>query len=285
VSAPSAQLLEVDGAELCAESFGDPAHPAILLFGGAAASMDWWETEFCQRLADGSRLVIRWDHRDTGRSTTYPPGEPGYTGDDMVADGFAVLDGFGVERAHVVGMSMGGALAQVATLEYPDRVGSLTLISTSPSGRSDDLPGMSEAAAARYAAIAEPDWADREAVTDYLVALGRASASPNADFDEAGYRRLAGHVLDRSSNMASTMRNHYAAEGTAPWRDRLGEIAVPTLVIHGRDDPAFPPAHGAALANEIAGARLLILERTGHELPRRTWDVVVPAILKLTEGA
>ena len=98
-------------------------------------------------------------------------------------------------------------------------------------------------------------------------------------------RELCARVLDRTTNIESSMRNHYAAEGGDRWRERLGEIEVPTLVVHGTEDPAFPHGHGAALAREIPGAELLTLQGTGHELPRRDWDVVVPAILRLTRGS
>jgi pimeloyl-ACP methyl ester carboxylesterase len=126
------RMVEVNGVGLCVETFGGDRHPAVLLVMGAAASMLSWENEFCERLASGGRFVIRYDHRDTGRSVTYAPGAPEYTGDDLVADAAGVLDALGVSSAHLVAMSMGGALAQLLALDYPDRVSSLTLISTSP---------------------------------------------------------------------------------------------------------------------------------------------------------
>src|ERR671933_680072 len=122
-------MIEANGVELCVESFGDPADPPVLLVMGVGASMLWWEEGFCRLLADGRRFVIRYDHRDTGRSATC---EPGYTGADLIADAVGVLDAYGVAAAHVVGVSAGGALAQLLELAYPDRVRSLVLISTSP---------------------------------------------------------------------------------------------------------------------------------------------------------
>src|SRR3954469_13676337 len=115
-------MVGVGDVELCVETFGDAADPAILLIAGASAPLDWWDPRFCARLAGGGRFVIRYDHRDTGRSVTYPPGRPGYTGADLVEDATRVLDALGVERAHLVGMSMGGAIAQMIALEYPERV-------------------------------------------------------------------------------------------------------------------------------------------------------------------
>ena len=114
--------LLVNGVELCAQTFGDPAGPAILLIAGAASSMDWWDDELCERLAAGPRFVIRYDLRDTGQSVTYPPGAPEYDGSDLTADAVGVLDALGIERAHIVGMSSGGGMGQeLALLHTEDR--------------------------------------------------------------------------------------------------------------------------------------------------------------------
>jgi pimeloyl-ACP methyl ester carboxylesterase len=250
---------------------------------GSSASMDWWEDDFCRRLAD-QRFVIRYDHRDTGRSVTYEPGAPPYTGADLAADALGVLDALGVQRAHLVGMSMGGALAQVAAIGHPDRVASLTLISTSPAVAGPeprDLPPMSSQSAARFA-VDQPEWSDREAVIDYLVHLARASAGDPARFDEAEFRAFAGRVVDRSNNIESAMRNHDRIDGGEPSTGTLGDLSVPVLVVHGACDPVFPLEHARALVGEIPGARLLTLEGTGHELPRPDWDTVVPAIVEHT---
>jgi pimeloyl-ACP methyl ester carboxylesterase len=278
------QLLNVNGVELCAEAFGDPTDPTILLVMGSAGSMDWWETEFCERLAAGQRRVVRYDLRDTGRSVTYEPGAPTYSGADLVADIIGVLDAHGVERGHLIGESMGGALVQVAALDHPDRVASLTLIATSPAGPAPDLPPMTDEASARFAAITTPDWSDRRAVADYIVASARACASPTASFDESAARELAAMVIDRSVDVEASFTNHYLIDSTPPWRDRLGQLAAPTLVIHGTDDSVLPLGHGQALADEIPGAQLLILDEVGHEHPRRAWDRIVPAVLAHTAG-
>jgi pimeloyl-ACP methyl ester carboxylesterase len=280
------KILQINDVELCAETFGEPADPAILLIGGSSASMDWWEDGFCERLAGGPRFVIRFDHRDTGRSVTYPPGAPGYGSDDLIADAVGVLDALDTPRAHIVGISMGGAIAQVVALDYPARVASLALISTSPGapGPDDpDLPTMSEETIAEFA-VDEPNWSDREAVIDYMLHLARVSASPLRPFEEAEFRDLAGRVFDRTTNIESSMKNHEILDGDDRWRERLAGLSVPTLVIHGTDDPVLPYGNALALAREIPGAKLLPLERTGHELPRACWDMVVPAILEHTAG-
>jgi pimeloyl-ACP methyl ester carboxylesterase len=280
------RIVRANGVDLCVETFGDPADAAILLIMGSGASMDWWRDEFCQRLAAGSRLVVRYDLRDTGRSVSYEPGAPAYTGDDLVEDAAGLIDSLGLRQAHLVGMSMGGGFAQLVALDHPDRVSSLTLIATSPAvpGEADrDLPSMTQQAQAEFAAIAEPDWADRDAVVDYIVAFERACAGANG-FDEAEWRELAGHVFDRTTNIRSGLTNHDVLSEDDRPRAPLSSLKVPTLVIHGTEDPLFPLAHGLALAEEIRGARMLPVEGMGHEVVEHDWGVIVPAILEHTSG-
>jgi pimeloyl-ACP methyl ester carboxylesterase len=279
------RMVHVNGVELCVESFGEREDPAILLMMGLAGSMDFWEDDFCARMAAGGRFVIRYDQRDTGRSVHYPVGAPGYSGNDLVADAVGLLDVFGVARGHLVGLSSGGALAQVAALGHPDRVASLTLIATSPAGADPDLPDMPKEAAARFAALAAPDWSDADSVVEYGVAYARACAGDVLRFDERAWRELYRRVVTRSTDIQASFVNPETVESTGRWRERLGQLRAPTLVIHGTDDPMFPPGHGAALADEIPGAELLLLDGAGHELPRWTWDVAVPAILKHTARA
>ena len=275
----------MNGVDLCVGTFGDPADPAILLIMGSSASMDWWEDEFCERLAAGSRFVVRYDHRDTGESVSYEPGAPPYTGRDLIDDALALLDALELSRVHVVGMSLGGAIAQLVALERPERLASLTLISTAPSapGPEDpDLPTMSDESGARFAAITEPTWSDPASVVDYLTEIARASSARSRPFDEAAFRELACRIVERTTDIESSMKNHDVADAVPRWRERLRDLPVPTLVVHGTEDPVVPYGNGVALAAEIPGARLLTLEATGHELPRPTWDVVVPAILEHT---
>jgi pimeloyl-ACP methyl ester carboxylesterase len=274
------RLVHANGVDLCVESFGDRADPAILLIMGRSAAMDWWEDELCERLAAGGRFVIRYDQRDTGQSVHYEVGAPQYDGNDLVADAIGLLDAFDISRAHIVGMSMGGAIAQVAALDHPDRLASLTLVATSPAGPDPDLPNMAKETVERFTAIAAPDWSDPRSVVDHGVELARVSAGD--EFDEAAVRALWERVVARSIDVEASFVNPGAIEMGGRWRERLGDVRAPTLVIHGTHDPVFPPGHGEALANEIPDAELLLLEGAGHELPPPTWDVVVPAILRHT---
>jgi pimeloyl-ACP methyl ester carboxylesterase len=269
------QLVSVNGVELCAEAFGDPEHAAVLLIHGVGSSMLSWHEELCERLAAGGRFVIRYDSRDAGRSS----GAPDYTLRDLAADAVGLLERFGVARGHLVGMSGGAAAAQLAGLDHPTRVATLTLASTTPGipgVENRDLPPPT----ARFPAASDVDWSDRAAVVAYLVEAERPYA---ADFDEAGARALMERVVDRAVDIRASATKPFEVAPGAPWRRRLADVAVPTLIVHGRQDPMFPPAHGRALAAEIPGAELLVLDGMGHEhLPPATWDVVVPAILRHT---
>jgi pimeloyl-ACP methyl ester carboxylesterase len=276
-------MVRANGVDLCVETFGDPDAPAMLLISGAAASMDWWDAEFCRLLATGGRFVIRYDHRDTGRSISYPPGAPDYTGSDLVGDAVGLIDVLARGRAHVVGLSMGGGIAQSIALEQPDRVATLTLISTSPIGSEGDLPPMADRLEAAFADPApEPNWTDRDAVVEYLVDGEWPFAGPDS-FDEEYVREVARRVVDRTVNLESSAKNHWLLDGGRATQPRLGEVTAPTLVIHGTEDPFLPPGHAIALAAEIAGAGLLMLDGVGHQAPPpSTWDLVVPAILRHT---
>lgn len=287
MTAAGERLLDIDDVTICAESFGDPAGPAILLIHGAGSTMIGWDEELCARLAAGPRFVVRYDSRDAGRSTTCPAGAPDYTTEDLLADACGVLDAFGVDRAHVAGTSGGAALAQLLALERPERVATLTLIASTPSDGGDhpDLPGPSEDVAAWFGADApEPDWTDRDSYVEYLVDAERRFAAPSRPFDAARMRDLAERTFDRCSDLEATAKNPYlvAAE---PWRHRLGTIRAPTLVIHGREDPLFPFGHAEALVGEIPDARLVAVEAMGHGYPPpEAWDLVVPAVLGHTAG-
>ncbi len=274
------RIVRANGVDLCAEALGDPGDPALLLIHGATGSMLAWDDEFVQQLAAGGRYVIRYDHRDTGRSVSYQPGAPGYGFADLTADALGLLDAFGLEQAQVVGTSMGGGIAVSLALEQPERVASLTLIGSSPGG--DDLPSVSAEFLDMITRPEQPDWSDREAVIDYSLAFMRICIGSNELLDEAAVREQLGRDYDRTTNVASSQINHFALEIEAPLRARLGEVRAPTLVIHGAEDPVFPPGHGAAFADGIAVARLLVLDNAGHVMTRGFWERALPAILDHT---
>ena len=288
VGSSGEQMVRANGIELCVETFGSPAAPAILLLAGAGASMDWWEDEFCARLAQAGRYVIRYDYRDLGRSMRTPVGAPPPALTDLAGDAVGLLGALGLARAHFVGLSMGGWISQLPALDHPAQVASLTLIATRPAGFGDtdpDLPGMTEALAASFEAKSPPtDWSDRAAAIAALVGGERPFAG-EYPFDEGSKRAIAARVFERTTDLGTIMTNGPAMPGSAPWRERLGTIAAPTLILHGTVDPLFPIGNGEALAREIPGARLLPLDGMGHEYPPRPlWDTIIAAIVAHTAG-
>lgn len=289
------KMIEANGIEICTDSFGDAADPAILLIMGAGASMLLWEDEFCSQLADGGRFVIRYDNRDTGKTTSCPLGEPNYTVDDMAADAVAVLDAYDVDAAHVAGASMGGMITQVVGLNHSDRVLSLTPIMSTPDpqavldaieGRepSFDLSPPTEQVVTLAIAAATLDWGDEAAVLDNRVDMFKVLTGPAHPYDEASRRALFAAEIERAVNFPSTQNHGPAIEASDSWHERLDTLDVPTLVIHGTADPILPYDHGEALAASIPGATMLTLEGVGHELPQPEWDKVIAAMLEHTSS-
>lgn len=278
------QMLAVNGIELCTETFGIPTAPPILLIGGRSASMDYWEDDFCAALAAGGRYVIRYDHRDTGRSTTWPAGKPDYTWRDLVADVPGLLDALGLEKAHLFGISMGGALAQCTAVLHPERVATVILDQTTSAFEGVELPPIGEALADFFAAAADrpmPDTDDHDALIAMLVEDQRAFVPER--FDEARVRAVAERVVRRTPDMRPSLVNHHVMGDGEPVEATLADITAPTLVIHGTRDPLFPSGHGELLAREIPDATLLTLDDVGHEPPPPyTWETAVPAILDHT---
>jgi pimeloyl-ACP methyl ester carboxylesterase len=275
------RMVEANGVELCTESFGDRADAPLLLIMGSGASMLWWEEGFCRLLADGGRFVVRYDHRDTGRSVAYEPGRPGYTGADLVADARGVLDAYGIAHAHLVGVSAGGGIAQMLAVGNPDRVSSLVLLSTSPALPGDRKLPPPTADFGRFVSTAAADWSDAASVVDYLVDYSRVLAGGRRPFAEEPMRDLVRRDVERARDFAAVQNHDVLPEGEAVGGS-LSSIAVPTLVIHGTADPMFPIEHGEALAAEIPEARLLRLDGAGHGIDRADWEAIAGAILAHT---
>lgn len=271
-----------NGVQLFSESFGSPDDAPILLIMGAMSSGIWWPGAFCHQLAAVGRYVIRYDHRDTGKSTSYEPGQINYSVEDLADDAFCVLDGYGIQSAHVVGMSLGGYLAQLMALQQPQRVNSLTLIASERLAEADStMPEIDPSVLNYHAKAGELDWTNREAVIEYQVGAWRLLSGSAHAFDESLIRELAGADFDRTPD-PTTAFNHALLGGGEQWLGRLGEIAAPTLIIHGTEDSVLPYAHALALQAEIPHAELLTLHGTGHELHPDDWSVIIEAIQQHT---
>ncbi|MEU0286957.1 alpha/beta hydrolase [Streptomyces sp. NPDC006147] len=252
------------------ESFGDDDAPLVLLAGGTTLLS--WPDALCERLAAGGRRVVRYDLRDSGASTTLDPEAPAYTLRDLAADAAALAGALGGRPAHLAGIGVGGMVAQVAALDHPDVFSALTLVGTravAPGPPDDDLPDHDQATMSRLFGHAMPDWSDREAVADFAA----AGAEILGD-DPVAARAVAARVWDRTPGTAPAvqMANQLGMvfsrlDCTPRWRERLPEIKLPTLVVHGRRDPFFPVGNAEAIAREIPGARLLVLEEAATAIP------------------
>ncbi len=279
------RLINLKDVTLCAESFGNKADPAILLIMGATASMSWWDQEFCERLAAEGYFVIRYDNRDVGRSSTYPPGTPPYGLEDMMDDAFGVLDAYDIEHAHIVGMSLGGLLAQMAALGNPDRVRSLTLIGTGPFGPSDPtIPPMDERIITFQSKAHEVDWSDEDAVISYLVEGAKLLSGPDRPYDSVRGEKLFRREFRRANNYRS-MYNHAGLQGGETYYGRLNEIYQPVLLIHGTADRVWHYRHALFLSKELQHAHLLPLDGAGHELHQKDWGAMIKAISEHASAA
>jgi pimeloyl-ACP methyl ester carboxylesterase len=245
-----------------------------------------WPDALCAALARGGRHVVRYDLRDSGASTTVDPEAPAYTLRDLADDAAALSRGLDDRPAHLAGIRVGGMVAQVAALDHPDAFSALTLVGTrpvAPGPVDDDLPDHDAATMHRRFALPMPDWSDRAAVAGFAA----AGAEILGD-DPAAARVTAGRIFDRTPSTAPAvqMANQIGMvfsklDCTPRWRERLPELAIPTLVVHGRRDPFFPVGNGDALAREIPGARLLVLEQAATAIPDAATDEVAAAMLAL----
>jgi pimeloyl-ACP methyl ester carboxylesterase len=250
---------------------------------GAMASGVWWPKPFCAQLAERGRFVIRYDHRDTGRSTSYTPGRTNYSVEVLADDALAVLDAHGVRDGHLVGMSLGGYLSQLLALKAPPRVRTLTLIASERLTLADpSIPGMDPRIPAYHARAADLDWTDRAAVIEYQVGAWRLLSGSVHAFDEVGIRALAEEDFDRTPNPLTAF-NHAGLGDATGWVNRLQEIHAPALIIHGTEDPVLPYAHGRALLAALSNSRLLTLAGTGHELHPLDWPTIIDATIEHTD--
>ncbi|MDZ4299021.1 MAG: alpha/beta fold hydrolase [Moraxellaceae bacterium] len=267
---------------LFTESFGNPVHAPIVLVMGAMSSAVWWPEDFCDRLAAMHRYVIRYDHRDTGKSTSYDLGQAPYSVEELADDVVFVIDSYGLKAAHLVGISLGGFLSQLVALKYPNRVKSLTLISSERLAETDpNMPPFDPAIMQYHQQAQTLDWTDRDAVVDYQVGAWRINSGSAHAFDAEKIRQIAQANFDRTPNILTTF-NHTTLGGGDEWLGRLNEITALTLIIHGTEDPVLPYAHGLALKASIRNSELLTLHGTGHELHPDDWPVILQALQSQT---
>ncbi|MGK5113329.1 alpha/beta fold hydrolase [Geodermatophilus sp. CPCC 205506] len=269
------------GVELWAEERGDPSASPLLLVMGANASGVAWPDALVDRLARQHR-VVRYDHRDTGRSTRAYDRAP-YAIRDLAGDAVRVLDALGIDRAHVVGMSMGGTLVQLLLLDSPDRLRSATVLATSAlgSGLADvagesDLPGPSPWLLEYWASMGEDR--DPEAELAWRVEHWRLLNGTGLPFDPAEFRTLEQRVVAHSGTLRSPVAHALADQSGLDRGAELAAVRVPTLVIEAPEDPVNPPPHAAHLAAVIGSARLVTVPGLGHALPAAVVPMLAEAI-------
>jgi pimeloyl-ACP methyl ester carboxylesterase len=288
------RTIKANGIDLWTEDFGDRRNPPVLLIMGASAQGIYWPEDFVQQLVAAGRYVIRYDNRDTGQSTCFDFAAHPYTLDDMAADATGLLDAYDLPTAHVVGASMGGMIVQVLALRHRQRLRTATMIMSSPFAAgidpdhpdpTNDLPGPSEAWMREILTIQMQPATTQAARIDQRVELFRKLTGSRYPFDAAGHRAIAEREVARAANFAAMNNHPLAINATLP-RDRrplLKKLTIPALVIHGTEDPILPYPHGVALANSIAGARLLTMDGVGHDMPAAVMPQIIAAIVAITK--
>jgi pimeloyl-ACP methyl ester carboxylesterase len=281
------QTCRVGDIDIAYETFGDPSQPALLLVMGLATQMIAWHEDFCAELAGHGFHVIRFDNRDVGRSTAMrdlhvptlrqlalrSKKAASYTLSDMAGDAVGLLDQLGIERAHVVGASMGGMIAQTIAIEHPERVLSLCSIMSNTGSRWSGQPKL-----ATYRVLLGTPPQDRDKFIEHVVKVYRVIGSPDFDRDEDDLRDIAARSYDRGRNPAGSGRQLAAVIASGDRTERLRSISSPTVVIHGTEDRLVSPSGGRATAKAIPGARLVRVEGMGHDLPRGAWPQIIGAI-------
>ena len=278
------------------ETFGDPAHPPVLLIMGLGAQLVLWPDELCHALAAGGHYVIRFDNRDVGLSTKIEHArrpklvraalasmvglkvKAPYTLDDMARDAVGLLDALQLKRAHVVGASMGGMIAQIVAAKYPERVDSLTLIMTTTGNPRLPQPRLE----IRLKLVRRPTAGDRETLIRHSMDIWRLIGSPRYPMDEPALRSKVERSYDRSSYRHGIARQTLAIIASGSRVPLLKRIQAPTLIIHGKDDPLVPVSGGYDLVRHIPGARLEIIEGMGHDLPHQLLPTFTKLILAHT---
>ncbi len=282
-----------NGIKIAYETLGDPKNETIIFISGLGSQLVYWTDELCQRFIDRDFHIVRFDNRDVGLSSKTPGTPPdmdtlmasenieaAYTLSDMAADTVSVLDALGVEAAHVVGTSLGGMIAQTVAIEHPHRVRTLTSI-MSASSRSAAVSDSGESDDAVEASLTM-DMSDPETYVDLQVEGYRVTSGPH--FDPVYQRDILQRSFDRCYHPDGWSYQMMAVIASGDRTEKLGSLTMPVLVIHGGVDPLILPAAGKATAAAIPGAKFLLIEDMGHNLPRPRWDEIADAITTLARG-
>ncbi|NYE35404.1 pimeloyl-ACP methyl ester carboxylesterase [Nocardioides cavernae] len=281
--------------ELCYQTIGDPSDEPLLLVMGLSGPMTWWDEAFCVLLASAGFHVVRYDNRDTGRSSRFPAPARGdqlvrafatgnarapYSMSDLAEDATALLDHLGIESAHLVGVSMGGMIAQTVAIEHPTRVRSLTSISSTTGRRTVGWQHPS-----LLPRLIAPRKAGRDAYVETSLAMWSLIGSTGFPSDPETLRTRAGTTFDRGVSASGAVRQMLAILTQPDRTPRLRSLRVPALVIHGTEDKMVHVSGGRSTAAAIPGAELLLVDGMGHDLPPELFEVFVDAIVTTAERA
>jgi len=281
-----------NGIQIEYETFGEPSSPPLLLIAGIGGQMIGWDEELCKEWEEKGLYVIRFDNRDVGLSTKMEAaGVPDltaamaasmngekvdapYTIDHMADDAVGLLDALKIDKSHICGISMGGAIAQTISFRHPSRVQSMTQVYATTGNPQLPMPKPEI-----MKLLLTPPPEEREAYVNYMMTLYRRIAGPGFPFDETWHRRLAGRSYDRAFYGPGKARQFVAILAQGNRKPLLASITAPTLVIHGADDPLVPVAGGRDSAEAIPGAKLMIIEGMGHDMPHGSaWPLIVEAV-------
>ncbi|HMA27024.1 MAG: alpha/beta fold hydrolase [Solirubrobacterales bacterium] len=281
------------GVTLCYEPFGDSGDAPILLVMGLATQMIAWHEDFCEALADRGFYVVRYDNRDSGRSTHFDfppptlrqlmrrrPSPAQYTLSDMAQDAADLMRGLGIAPAHVVGASMGGMIAQLLAVEHPDVVRSLTSLMSTTGSRRHGQPALSV-----YPYLLSRPPHDRDGYVRRSAEIFGLIGSTGFPRDEQMIRERAARSFDRGYDVRAGGRQLGAIVASGNRERALSRITAPTLVVHGTVDKMIRPSGGRATAKAIPGARLMMIEGMGHDLPRAAWPQLIDAIAEHARAA
>lgn len=288
-------FVETNGIRVCYDTFGDKSDPPLLLIMGLGAQMISWPDEFCARLAQQGFWVIRFDNRDIGRSTRLDeagvpnvlevmmsvgmgatPSVP-YLLKDMAQDTVGLLDALGIDKAHVVGASMGGMILQELLICHPERVMTATSIMSTTGD-----PSLPQPAPEAMAVLTTPAPTERDKYLDHSVGIWRVLNGNVFPINEEEIRANAARAYDRGLSPAGTARQMVAIFASGSRREGLKQVKVPTLVIHGDIDPLVPLAGGEDTAVHIPNAKIMIIEGMGHSLPLEAWPQIIEAVTNHT---
>ena len=284
--------VSANGIQIEYETFGNPKSPPFLLIFGFAGQLFFWDDELCEQLAQSGHYVIRFDNRDVGLSSKIEEAgipdigalmrgeaiDSPYTIEDMADDSVGLLDALGIDKAHICGMSMGGMIAQAVVINHPRRV--LSLISIYSTTGNPELPPPKEEA---LKILLSPPPEEREANIKHSIKVFRTITGPGFSFDEEWHRKLAARAYDRAFYLPGLARQFAAIFTQKNRKLALASVSVPTLVIHGTDDPLVPFECGKDTAEAVPGAKLKIIEGMGHDLPHSgAWPQIIDAIVDHT---